>query len=91
MLIRVTEEHIKAGKPDNCRFCPIAIAITEALEHKYIVVVKPKLCYTCGRVFALPEIARNFIRSFDLGKHVEPFEFELPTHLETTLQETPAT
>ena len=89
MKIKVTQADIDNGKPEKLCLCPIALAIERALrKHGYdvkMVEVEPScvdITYIidgCAswRAFELPLAARNFIKWFDFGCEVEPFEFEL--------------
>lgn len=84
--VEVTEEDIREGERDNCRSCPIALALQRALPPDVELV-------TVGRYYArwafdeskfalwfaatLPLQAKRFIALFDDGMAVEPFAFEL--------------
>jgi len=81
MKITVTKEDILEGIPRKSSSCPIAIAMWRKFKVDYISVrysrayVAPSgasvpLCYK------LPLSAREFIRNFDAGNNVYPFEFE---------------
>jgi hypothetical protein len=82
--IQVTEEDIKNGTPCQDWCCPIALALRRAgfLAAK----VGRSRCFvqsagddeTCTwRQPALPADAREFVRDFDEGYPVDPFEFDL--------------
>jgi hypothetical protein len=87
--ITVTADHIEHGVNADCRACPIALAIAEAVTEPGIVVAvfqndariwRPiqgsslhEPLYTAD----LPDAARQFIVAFDNDEHVEPFSFEL--------------
>ena len=89
MKIQVTQSDIDSGKPEKVCLCPIALAIDRALRgHGYDVqiVEVERSCVDityaiagCARwrAIELPLAARNFIKWFDFGYKVEPFEFEL--------------
>lgn len=71
LSVRVTQEHIKAGRQRDSFNCPIARAIGhDAVVRKKDVLVK-------GFLYKLPDEAMDFIKKFDEGHDVEPAEFEL--------------
>lgn len=87
LRVEVTAEDIKAGAPDTCDACPIALAINRLLPIGHADVFgRP------GRIverwesgllkrrlagFTLPEVAVAFVAEFDRGETVDPFVFEL--------------
>lgn len=72
-LIRVTSSHIANGKPRSYCECPVALAMMECTGETWFVTPS-----RVDRVYALPDVARQFIADFDAGRSVGPFEFELP-------------
>lgn len=83
MIIRVTQEHIARGERQDCEKCPIALAAKDCWPNSGQVMAELQLelfdyngqeYYT----YALPEVALEFIKNFDKGKEVKPFEFEMP-------------
>ncbi|MBY0277920.1 hypothetical protein K2Z84_21510 [Candidatus Binatia bacterium] len=81
MKVRVTQEHIVAGKARSPGSCPIALALVGARpDRKWLVGERNVTVYENHAPIAevlLPRAASNFVREFDLGVPVEPFEFEL--------------
>jgi hypothetical protein len=84
MKISVTQKHIDSGRQQNCFLCPIAKAITEAVAGKLHIIVQPNRVEFKGmewgggwRTIELPNSAKEFIKKFDAGKVVEPFDFVL--------------
>jgi hypothetical protein len=83
MIIKVTQKHIDEGKPSSCGSCPIALAVLESDNR--IMNVQAMLSViridfdgsTPIRVITTPYEAVRFMRKFDWGQEVEPFEFEL--------------
>jgi hypothetical protein len=88
MKIQVTDKHIRESL--HCATnCPIALAIKEVLGRGYTLGVSPdgeSFCLYFKRTddrfrpltkVILPKQASKFIKEFDQGKQVEPFEFEL--------------
>jgi hypothetical protein len=81
--IRVTAEHIRLGKPEQCTSCPIALAILDAFPGITGVAVNPGWA-TAYRgdddpvldAF-LPKEASQFIDDFDDLLPVTPFEFQV--------------
>ena len=76
--IKVTKAHIKRGKRGTSDWCPIALAVRRA--YFYPSVYGSWFCHGSGagrRVVQLPDVAREFIRRFDAGEDVAPFEFEV--------------
>jgi len=76
--IPITARHIANGKPRDCTFCPVAVALEEATGHEWIVTSETCTYSVGSLVLALPAEVRQFIADFDAGKSVKPMEFELP-------------
>lgn len=76
--IQVKQIHINTGEKEDCRFCPVALALSDAM---------PEFCWEVRRhwivinneLIKMPIIVQDFISAFDSGQPVEPFEFELET------------
>ncbi len=89
MQIKVTKKHIREGKPEDCRRCPIAHAVAAALKlnerTEYYVWVASgiEVIVSDGEgglkesVFRLAEKARKFMEDFDQLRPVKPFTFRL--------------
>jgi len=85
--VKVTEEHIAHGYAESCTKCPIALAIREQvkLDKEQTIFVRPYVAtiyYNKDESlkfvsYLLPEAAHQFIKTFDKGREVEPFEFEM--------------
>ena len=85
MKVKVTQEHIdkavrayKKPRKRTCNCCPIA----QALNRKYDVTFDDKNAIVCPikihkTLAILPVQVKEFIRLFDSGKPVTPFEFEI--------------
>lgn len=80
MKIKVTKRNIQDGVPKSYEYCPIALALrdifgTVSVNPDKIRIIRPET----GRkkFLPLPQEARNFIRLFDDGGTVKPFEFEI--------------
>lgn len=82
--IKVTATDIKRGKRTNRWGCPVARAamrafripiksLTQRIVVTYNGIKLPK--YGLGCQYYLPQRALRFIRRFDLGCKVKPFEF----------------
>ena len=77
MKIKVTNSHIQHGSPLLCGSCPIALALTE-YGFIYVNVSKTKLIHGFPYITVdLPLEAIEFIKSFDSGQVVKPFEFKI--------------
>lgn len=78
MKISVSERDIAAGKRGECCQCPLALAILRASKREFVAVsCASVLLDTCYEV-PLPDEAMQFVKDFDMGENVSPFEFELP-------------
>ena len=84
--IKVTQEHIDLGKPGICDHCPIALAVREMCDSPSLHVdVSPRAMEIWEvehpeaplLLGFLPEEAVRFVREFDLGYTVDPFEFDI--------------
>lgn len=77
--VTVTAEHIANGLKWDCRLCPIALAFKDAGYP--LTDVRARSAYPRGRFqgggIKLPIFARDFIRMFDSGGNVKPFEFDI--------------
>lgn len=76
--IRVTAEHIAAGRRFHRCECPIALAIKECTGEPWIVYHSRIDRIFGSLILALPDVARKFIADFDGGRPVQPIEFTLP-------------
>lgn len=79
MIIKVQWNHIDLGIVGEATHCPIAAAMEDAgLRH---ALAGASLLmwrdHRGGRRVKHPKEVRGFIRRFDAGEPVEPFEFEL--------------
>lgn len=77
MLIRVKQEHIDKGKPNNCIRCPIALALYDQVPFKYGIYVMGFGIVIDSVTYKLPTKIKQFIEDFDKLLDVNPFEFEL--------------
>lgn len=83
-IIKVTKTHIKNGKSNTGYSCPIALAAKESLGLPNIYVGLTFISWDAPvdsnllfRSIKLSDYVCEFIRDFDAGLEVEPFEFEL--------------
>jgi hypothetical protein len=79
MKISVTEEHIAIGKRSDCDACPAALAIFEATG-KRVAVADHHLRWRGREMWSPPSVC-EFVRQFDSGNPVGPFQFELDPSL----------
>lgn len=81
--VEVTAELIETGIPQNASSCPIAKALKPHLkpyQHAVVKLTYFNIEYLGDAVETyklLPKAARDFIRTFDSGAPVEPFDFEI--------------
>ena len=77
-LVKVTQEHIRQGERQSATGCPVALAISEQLGLRKVVVHGYHVLL--GKFhgnFALPESVTDWIKSFDRGETVGPISFQL--------------
>lgn len=73
--IRVTAEHIRRGARSQPFSCPIALACQAAGQTKPLVGLD--VLFADDHKHLLPPAVQQWVRNFDDGLPVEPFEFEL--------------
>jgi hypothetical protein len=79
MLINVTEDDIRNGQPSCSNSCPVALALRRQTKREWFVGREAAQCYypeSYGIIF--PSRVTFQITRFDLIKHMEPFDFEIP-------------
>ncbi len=76
MTINVTQAHIDAGRAAHACYCPISLAAFDVTHAPEIYCYSDWL-YIGGSHGVLPEAAQAFIASFDKGRPVQPFSFEV--------------
>lgn len=76
MKFKITNEHIKLGKPRFCAKCPATLAIKEKLPNsdvkvwtKFVIIDKIK--------YYSPANLLNFVHNFDNNLPVDEMEFHL--------------
>ena len=81
MRVKVKQRHISKGVSGCPLKCPISLAIRYLFFMKKALVtysrVKVSTLLGVPRYYFLPPDASAFIRAFDVGEQVEPFEFDL--------------
>lgn len=70
LKFQVTQEHIDSGVKVNCELCPVGLAVQPYKFYFNHFEVNYK-------AYKSPQIVSDFIKRFDVGLPVEPFEFEL--------------
>lgn len=82
--VEVTDDDIRDGVKDMCRYCPIALAIRRKhFDARVEVYPSTARFWPSGNrsgdsMFGdLPDEAMSFIEQFDKGKSVSPFTFKL--------------
>ena len=97
MIIEVSKKNINEGTPGNPLLCPITYAIKDAYGKKYgpgnhlmvSVGYDGSIEASHISIHSPPYIKRwipgeqvsEFVRRYDKGMHVEPFEFEIQGEL----------
>jgi len=79
ITIHVTEDDIKRGQPEDCYFCPIALAAKRDLKEKDLIVTSDEIIIEKPhrRGILLPYEAANFVFDFDHDVPVQPINFEI--------------
>ena len=75
--IYVDQECIKAGVKGNPKYCPIALACKKYLPKGTVNFVGPLTMNIGGIDIISPKEVSPFVRDFDNGNKVEPFDFTL--------------
>jgi hypothetical protein len=75
VTVEVTAEDIKKGNAGNCFACPIALALSRACDTSFVYVGPNKLSVKDVGFCLAPDVAREFMRDFDIGEPVKPFTF----------------
>lgn len=81
-VVKVTDRNIVNGEKSSALRCSIALAMKEWIPRLTVVQVTYYYAYlTFDSIpeyrIPLPNKVTDFIRDFDSGKEVEPFEFKL--------------
>ena len=85
MKVTVTAEHIAAGLRGEISLCPVALAIRDAgapgatVTSSYARIPHESGAPGKAVVVYFPEAVDDRILSFDSGKGMEPFSFDLDT------------
>ena len=76
MRVQVTQDHIDNGCRGLMGSCPIALAVRELTGANNVLVLDCGVIAD-GRDSGIPREAREFVRRFDNGEKVQPFDFEI--------------
>lgn len=77
MIVQVKQEHIDAGGRSGYT-CPVALAIKELLPDRGVYVGRMYLRFCEDTDWKpMPPKVQKWIREYDYGMKVEPFEFEM--------------
>lgn len=79
VAVRVTAEHIAAGKREKCTDCPVALALAEQIPGGVTWWVYGPEMYggPDERLFEVPDSVCDFVGQFDETGQGVPFTFEL--------------
>lgn len=82
MIIKVTKEDIKQGKPGMPCHCPVARAMNRHVFERVSVTGRMMSREVRGRLRWLPisDEVKEWIRNYDRGAPVKPFSFHIPDH-----------
>lgn len=76
ITIRVEQRHIDCGKKKRCTICPVALALREAgIKHPSVDGITVAYRFTKEPIFVLSDKVNGWIKRFDMGLEVQPFEF----------------
>jgi hypothetical protein len=74
VIIKVTQQDIDRGIKGDCEKCPIGLAVQRCLTGMNL---RKFYNSTEAQEQPLPPIATEFMRKFDAGEVVTPFEFAI--------------
>lgn len=85
MIVHVSQGDIEIGEIGSSRTCPLARAIGRHMPGSYMTSITPysvwmykKGCSHDTYMYAgLPDHVAAFVKAFDAGDTVKPFDFEL--------------
>jgi hypothetical protein len=75
MIIHVTQEDIDNGVRQDCRCCPVALALKRVARIQRVFLGGVSLSPT--KIIWFPPEVKRFIERFDWRNTVQPFSFEL--------------
>lgn len=78
MIIKVRQKHIDEGVRKTAGSCPVAKALDEQTDCDYNYVYNHSIKYN-GRNVHMPRSVQRFVKKFDSGRPVKPFNFILKT------------
>lgn len=77
MIIQVKQEHIDAGGRNGFS-CPVSLAIQELLPDRSVYVGCISIRFGGEEKWrTMPQKVQKWIREYDMGMKVQPFEFEM--------------
>lgn len=77
MIINVTQENIDNGERMQSELCPIALAIAKAFPDEVNIDADYGEVNISGKVYQMTNTCQIFMKSFDEGQPVIPFQFRL--------------
>lgn len=77
--VKITEEHIRSGKPRTITLCPIALALKDKFPYSSVRVGADDVSIDDSE-YNLSKEARRFVDRFDHEKPVAPATFILTEH-----------
>ncbi len=85
MLIKVTQDDINTGIKNSYHCCPVSRAVKRQTNSQLVFTTYRKIILSkdCKKlVFSASRSVQRFIKKFDDGKPVKPFNFKLQHEVE---------
>lgn len=73
--VSVTQEHIRKGSRHDCSSCPIALALKDMFPGRHVFVDIISMRVGRHNSYGHCDLTHEFMKDFDNGKPVEPFDF----------------
>jgi hypothetical protein len=84
LVVRVTQAHLALGQRDDCKNCPVVLALNDCGLREVEVMPggKNTISYFdpgtwSRRTVTAPRAVRKFVSEFDFGSGARPFQFEI--------------
>lgn len=88
---QVTDHHIEIGTPTGALTCALALSLQDTLENESIGVKARAIEYLDSdgfyQEYRISKKVRYWIRSFDEGYEVEPFQYKIKDNIVSMVEE----
>lgn len=88
---KVTDQHIEKGEPTSALTCALALSLQDTLKNESIGVKARAIEYLDSdgfyQEYRISKKVRYWIRSFDEGYEVEPFQYKLKDNVVSMVEE----